>query len=79
MPDLTLESICHFQCILTRDLKKSKETEENNTVGKTGDLFKKMRNAKGTFHAKTGTMKDRNGMDLLQNCNRSRDTKKRWQ
>ena len=47
-------------------MKKSKETEENNTVGKTGDLFKKMRNAKGTFHAKTGTIKDRNVMGLTK-------------
>ena len=41
-----------------------KETEENNRMGKTGDIFKKIRNSKGSFHAKTGTMKDRNCMDL---------------
>ena len=49
-----------------KGFEKSKETEENNTVGKTGDLFKKMRNAKGTFHAKTGTIKDRNVMGLTK-------------
>ena len=41
-----------------------KEIEENNRMGKTRDLFKKMRDTKGTFHAKMGTIKDRNGMDL---------------
>ena len=41
-----------------------KEIEENNRMGKTRDLFKKIRDTKGTFHAKTGTIKDRNGMDL---------------
>ena len=40
--------------------------EENNIVGKTGDLFKKIRHTKGTFHAKMGTIKDRNGMDLTE-------------
>ena len=44
-------------------------------MGKTRDLFKKMRDAKGTFHAKMGTIKDRNGMDLTE----AEDTKKRWQ
>ena len=43
-----------------------KETEENNRMGKTRDLFKKIRATKGTFHAKTGTIKDRNGMDLTE-------------
>ena len=43
-----------------------KEIEENNTMGKTRDLFKKIRDTKGTFHAKLGTIKDRNGMDLTQ-------------
>ena len=43
-----------------------KEIEENNIMGKTSDLFKKIRDAKGTFHAKMGTIKDRNGMDLTE-------------
>ena len=43
-----------------------KEIEENNTTGKTRDLFKKIRATKGTFHAKMGTIKDRNGMDLTE-------------
>ena len=51
-----------------------KEIEENNGMGKTRDLFKKIRATKGTFHAKMGTIKDRNGMDLVQ----AEDTKKRW-
>ena len=50
-----------------------KEIEENNRVGKTGDLFKKIRDTKGTFHAKMGSIKGRNGMDLTE------DIKKRWQ
>ena len=50
-----------------------KEIEENNRMGKTRDLFKKIRDTKGTFHAKMGTIKDRNGMDLTE------DIKKRWQ
>ena len=52
-----------------------KEIEENNRMGKTRDLFKKMRDTKGTFHAKMGTIKDRNGMDLKE----PEDIKKRWQ
>ena len=52
-----------------------KEIEENNIMGKTSDLFKKIRDAKGTFHAKMGTIKDRNGMDLTEVEN----TEKRWQ
>ena len=52
-----------------------KEIEENNRMGKTRDLFKKIRDTKGTFHAKMGTIKDRNGMDLTE----AEDTKKRWQ
>ena len=52
-----------------------KEIEENNTVGKTRDLFKKIRDTKGTFHAKMGSIKDRNGMDLTE----AEDIKKRWQ
>ena len=50
-----------------------KEIEENNKMGKTGDFFKKIRDTKGTFHAKMGTIKDRNGMDLTE----SEDIKKR--
>ena len=49
--------------------------EENNRMGKTRDLFKKIRDTKGTFHAKTGSIKDRNGMDLTE----AEDMKKRWQ
>ena len=52
-----------------------KEIEENNRMGKTKDLFKKIRDTKGTFHAKMGSLKDRNGMDLTE----AEDIKKRWQ
>ena len=52
-----------------------KEIEENNRMGKTKDLFKKIRDTKGTFHAKMGSIKDRNGMDLTE----AEDIKKRWQ
>ena len=52
-----------------------KETEGNNRMGKTGDLFKKIRDIKGTFHAKMGSIKDRNGMDLTE----AEDIKKKWQ
>ena len=55
--------------------EQCKETEENNRMGKTRDLFKKIRDTKGTFHAKMGTIKDRNGMDLTE----TEDIKKRWQ
>ena len=52
-----------------------KEIEENNRMGKTRDIFKKIRDTKGTFYAKMGTIKDRNGMDLTE----AEDIKKRWQ
>ena len=52
-----------------------KEIEENNRLRKTRDLFKKIRDTKGIFHAKTGTIKNRNGMDLTE----AEDMKKRWQ
>ena len=52
-----------------------KEIEENNRMGKTRDLFKKIRDTKGAFHAKIGSIKDRNGMDLTE----AEDAKKRWQ
>ena len=52
-----------------------KEMEENNRMGKTRDLFKKIRDTKGTFHAKNGSIKDRNGKDLTE----AEDIKKRWQ
>ena len=60
-----------FQKIPRRDKKaflsdQCKEVEDNNRMGKTRDLFKKMRDTKGTFHAKMGTIKDRNGMDLTE-------------
>ena len=69
-----------FQIITRRDKKsffsdQSKEIEENNRMGKTRDLFKKIRDTKGTFHAKMGTIKDRNGMDLTE----AEDIKKRRQ
>ena len=69
-----------FQRIARRDKKiflsdQCKEIEENNRMGKTRDLFKKIRDTKGTFHAKVGTTKDRNGMDLTE----AEDIKKRWQ
>ena len=69
-----------FQRIARRDKKvflsdQCKEIEENNRMGKTGNLFKKIRNTKGTFHAKMGSIKDRNGMDLTE----ADDIKKRWQ
>ena len=54
---------------------RCKETEENNRMGKTRDLFKKIRDTKGTFHAKIGLIKDRKGMDLTE----AEDIKKRWQ
>ena len=69
-----------FQRIARRDKKvflsdQCKEIEENNRVGKTRDLFKKIRDTKGTFHSKMGTIKDRNGMDLTE----AEDIKKGWQ
>ena len=69
-----------FQKIARRDKKaflsdQYKEIEENNRMGKTRDLFKEIRDTKGTFHAKMGLMKDRNGMDLTE----AEDTKNRWQ
>ena len=68
-----------FQRIARRDKKaflsnQCKEIEENNRMGKTRDLFKKMRDIKGTFHAKMGSGKDRSGMDLTE----AEDIKKRW-
>ena len=69
-----------FQRIARRDKKaflsdRCKEIEENNRIGKTRDLFKKIRDTKGTFHAKMGSIKDRNRLDLTE----AEDTKKRWQ
>ena len=55
--------------------EQCKEIEENSKMAKTRDLFKKIRDTKGTFHAKMGSVKDRNGMDLTE----AEDTKKRWQ
>ena len=68
-----------FQRIAKRDKKaflrdQCKEIEENNKMGKTRDLFKKIRDTKGTFHAKRGTIKDRNGIDLTE-----AEEIKRWQ
>ena len=69
-----------FQRIARRDKKaflsdQCKEIEENNRKGKTRDLFEKIRDTKGTFHAKMGSIKVRNGMDLTE----AEDIKKRWQ
>ena len=69
-----------FQRIARRDKKaffsdRCKEIEENNRMGKTRDLFKKVRDTKGTFHAKMGSIKDRNGMELTE----AEDIKKKWQ
>ena len=69
-----------FQRIARRDKKallsdQCKEIEENNRMGKTRDIFKKIRGTNRTFHAKMGTIKDRNGMDLRE----AEDIKKRWQ
>ena len=69
-----------FQRIARKNKKaflsdQCKEIEENNRMGKTGDLFKKIRDTKGTFHVKMGSIKDRNGMDLTE----AEDIKKRWQ
>jgi len=68
-----------FQRIARRDKKdflrdQCKEIEEKNRMGKTRELFKKIRDTKGTFHAKMGLIKDRNGMDLRE----AEDIKKRW-
>ena len=69
-----------FQRIAKRNKKaflsdQCKEIDENNRMGKTRDLFKKIRDSKGIFHAKIGSIKDRNGMDLTE----AEDIKKRWQ
>ena len=69
-----------FQRTARRDKKgflkeQCKEIEENSRMGKTRDLFKKIRDTKGTFHAKMGPIKDRNGMDLTE----AEDIKNRWQ
>ena len=69
-----------FQRIAKRDKKaflrdQCKEIEENNRMGETRDLFKNMRATKGTFHAKMGSIKDRNGVDLTE----AEDIKKSWQ
>ena len=69
-----------FQTIARRDKKvflskRCKQTEENNRMGNTRDLFKKIRDTKGIFHAKMGSIKDRNGIDLTE----AEDIKKKWQ
>ena len=69
-----------FQRTARRDKKallseQCKEKEENNRMGKTRDLFKKIRDTKGTFHSKMGTIRDRNSMGLTE----AEDIKKRWQ
>ena len=78
------ERYTHFNAELQREASRDKkaflsdhckEIEENNRIGKTSNLFKKIRDTKGTFHAKMGTIKDENGMDLTEAGN----IKKRWQ
>ena len=69
-----------FQRIARRDKKaflsdRCKEIKEDNRMGKTRDLFKKIRDTKGTFHAKMGSIKDRNGMDLTE----AEEIRKKWQ
>ena len=73
-----------FECRVPKNTRKDKkaflsdqckEIEENNRMGKTRDLFKKIRDTKGTFHAKMGSIKDRNGMGLIE----AENIKKRWQ
>ena len=76
----TDECVAEFQRIARRDKKaflshQCKEIEENSRMGKTRDLFKKIRDTKGTFHAEMGSIKDRNGRDLTE----AEDIKKRWQ
>ena len=76
--------ICTFECRVPKNKRKDKkaflsdqykETEENNRMGKTRDLFKKIRDTKGIFHAKMGSIKDRNGTDVRE----AEDIKKWWQ
>ena len=77
------EDVCYDPCVLLAKpyqplpcfILYSKEIEENNRMGKTRDLFKKIRDTKRNFHAKMGTIKDRNGMDITE----AEDIKKRWQ
>ena len=78
------ERYTHFNAELQREASRDKkaflseqckEIEENNRIGKTSNLFKKIRDTKGTFHAQMGTIKDENGMDLTEAGN----IKKRWQ
>ena len=78
--ELCIHLNAEFQRIAQRDKRaflsdQCKEIEENNKMGKTSDLFKKIRDTKGHFHAKMGSIKDRNGMDLTE----AEDTRKRWQ
>ena len=78
--DIYIHQNAEFQRIARRDKKallsdQCKEIEENNRIGKTKDLYKKIRDTKETFHAKMGTIKDINGMDLTE----AQDIKKRWQ
>ena len=75
-----ISSYAEFQRIARREKKavlkdQCKEIEENKRIGKTRDLFKKIRDTKGTFHAKMGSIKDRNGMDQTE----AEDIKKKWQ
>ena len=78
------KKIYPFECRVPKNARRDKkaflsdqckETEENNRMGKTGDIVRKLRDTKGTFHGKMGTIRDRNGMDLTD----AEDIKKRWQ
>ena len=78
------EGYTHFNAVFQRTARRQKkaflwdqckEIEENNRKGKTRDLFKKIRDTKGTFHVKMGTIKDRSGMDLME----AEDIKENWQ
>ena len=73
--DPSLPTLRHSARPLAFFTDQCKEIKENNRMGKTRDLFKKIRDTKGTFHAKMGLIKDTNGMDLTE----AEDIKKRWQ
>ena len=72
---LILKGLVGLYRTVQLQLLQCKEMEENNRMGKTRDLFKKIRHTKGTFHAKMGSIKDRNGSDLTE----AEDIRKRWQ
>ena len=61
-----MHEVSLFIWVISKGFDECKEIEENNRMGKTRDLFKKIRDTRGTFHARMGTVKDRNGMDLIE-------------